>query len=173
MNARPSLPREVEGKYVLLVVFFLGLAGAGGGWLYHQRLQRRPLALWGSEAANLILRAPDVEFCRLKRASEGALSSQVIATNRETFETTDCHDAARIRGFLHLRHSLLNDFSFDWSDAATGKHDWQYVVRFRDGDQTATLLISADFNYVMLVEREATISVMPIAAGLKEVLAGR
>ncbi|HQU47211.1 MAG TPA: hypothetical protein PK867_30690, partial [Pirellulales bacterium] len=103
-------PRLISGKYALLAVVALGLAGAVGGWWYRQSLQRRPLALWGHEAASLMVRAHSVELCRLEQVTKVALSIAIKADGH-AYQRVNCVDAARIRGFLHLRHSLLNDYS--------------------------------------------------------------
>ncbi|HET6883281.1 MAG TPA: hypothetical protein VFI31_24135 [Pirellulales bacterium] len=171
MNVKPPVPKQMEGKYVLFAIVLLGVAGGGGGWWYHQHLQRRPLILWGAEAANLILRAPDVELCRLqKKAPAGGASINLLVANGETYEATDCKDATRMRGFLHLRHSLLNDYSFDWSDPESAQREWRYVLRFRDGPKTATILVSDDFGYVQLAETGAKACIQPIAEGVEQVL---
>ena len=158
----------ISGKYALLAVVTLCIAGAGGGWWYQQNLQRRPLALWGRDSAQLILRAGDVELCRLERV-DGARSRDAIEVRGKSYHPIECLNAARIPGFLHLRHSLLNDYSFDWDDVATGEHDWRYALRFRDGDKTASLLISDDFSYALLVETGAQACITPIAGGIKKV----
>lgn len=164
-----SPPKLVEGKFVLLAIFGLGMAAAGGGWWYQHSLQRRPLDLWGHEAANLILNAGDVKLCRFQPPTEGTQSTVIEAVGA-AFELLDCKDAAGIRGMLNLRHSLLSDYSFDWTDSAGGAQDWRYALRFRDDDHTATLLVSTDFHYALLVETGAKASIRPIARGVRDVI---
>lgn len=168
-EAASSPPKLVEGKYVLLAVFALSAAAAGGGWWYQHSLQRRPLKLWGHEAAQLMLSAEDVELCRLEPASHDMPSTAIVADGH-AFQPLDCKNAGGIRGILHLRHSLLSDYSFDWTDTASGEDDWRYSLRFRDGEKTATLFISADFRYALLVETGAKACIKPIARGIKDVI---
>ena len=161
-------PRLISGKYVLLAVVALGLAGAAGGWWYQHHLQRRALELWGAGAARLILSASDVQLCRIE-PSVGDAKSIGITVDGKGYWANDCIDATRIPGFLHLRHSLLNSYSFDWNDVASGDHHWRYAIRFRDGDQTASILISADFSYAMLAEAGSRACIKPIAHGIEQV----
>lgn len=161
---------RVDGKYVLLAVLALGVIGAGGGWWYRKSLQRRPLELWGGEAAGLFIQARDVEICRLRAVVND--DDNIIRAEGKAYRAVDCVDADLLRGFVHLRHSLLNDHSFDWADVSDRGSDWLYIMRFRDGGKTATLLISADCRYALLAENGAKASVKPIASGIEQVIGG-
>ncbi|HVA49056.1 MAG TPA: hypothetical protein VNH11_22025 [Pirellulales bacterium] len=108
----------------------------------------------------------------MEATTNGALSNAIKADGH-AYEPLDCVDAGRMPGFLHLRHSLLNDYSFDWADAASGEHDWGYLIRFRDDAKTATLLISRDFGYALLVETGAKACVRPVGPGIEQVLGDR
>jgi hypothetical protein len=164
-----TAPRLVEGKYVLLAVLAIGIAGAGGGWWYHQSLQRRPLKLWGRDAARLILQAPDVEFCQLQPAADQSQPATIFI-DEKSYEVHGCRNVARRPGFLHLRHSLMNDYSFDWSDSPVRLMRCKYLLRFRDGEKTATLAVADDYEYAKLLETGATGSIRPIASGMADVL---
>lgn len=164
-----TAPRMIEGKHALLAVLAIGVVGAGAGWWYQHSLQRRPLALWGGNAARLMLYAPDVAFCELEQTPGEPSSDSIVIAGERYFEH-DRQDAARRPGFIHLRNSLLHDYGFDWSDAATGARRWRSMLRFRQDDQTATLVFSDDFQYVMLVETGATACLRPIASGMRDVL---
>lgn len=162
-------PRLIDGKYALLVVIALGVAGAGGGWWYQHNLQRHSLELWGHDAARLMLNAPEVDLCTLEQTSGTSLSTKIVIEG-QSYVTEDCGSVAGRRGFVHLRHSLLNDYSFDWPDPAAGAKRWRYLLRFRDGEKTARLVLADDFHYAMLLETGATACIKPIAAGMKTVL---
>ncbi|HEX7375477.1 MAG TPA: hypothetical protein VF278_00115 [Pirellulales bacterium] len=164
-----TTPRMIEGKHALLAVLAIGVVGAGAGWWYQHGLQRRPLALWGGNAARLILYAPEVAFCELEQSPGESSSNSVVIAGEPYFEH-GCQDVARRPGFIHLRNSLLHDYSFDWSDTAAGARRWRSMLRFRQDDQTATLVFTDDFQYVMLVETGATACLRPIASGLRDVL---
>lgn len=166
-----SPPKLIDGKYVLLVVLAVGLAGSGGGWWYHQSLQRRPLQLWRGEAAGLFLQAPRVELWQVEKVNPPASPPHQLTTaNGDAYRVLKRTNVSRAPGFLHLRHSLLNHYSFNWSDAADGERDWRYALRFVDGVRAATLLVSADFQYAMLAESGAAASIRPIAGGVELLL---
>lgn len=159
---------RIDGKYALLLVLALGVCGAGGAWWYRQGMQRRPLELWGAEAAGLMVHARDVEVCRLEPATDD--DAPAIRADDKLYQAIECLNAERLPGFLHLRHSLLNDHSFAWEDAAGQEIAWRYAIRFRDGEKTATLLISKDFRYALLAETGAKACVSPIAIGIEQVI---
>ena len=166
-------PKFIDGKLALLLVAALGVAGAAGGWWYQQSLQRRPIRLWGREAAVLFVNAPQAELWRLE-AQPNTPSGTVdfVAADGQAFRVLEKVNVSQARGFLHLRHSLLSDHSFEWSpDAPSGRRDWRYALRFTDGDRGATLLVSDDFQHAMLAETSAEASTRPIGTGLKELFA--
>lgn len=168
-SATNDRANRVDSKYVLLVVVGLGVLGAGGGWWYRHRLQRRPLELWGAQAAGLMVHAPDVEVCLLEPATDDGIANAIRADGK-TYQTTGCLSGARLPGFLHLRHSLVNDHSFDWNDVTAADSDWRYAIRFHDGGRTATVLISASFHHALLAETGAKASIQPIASGIEQVI---
>jgi hypothetical protein len=160
-------PRFSDGKLALFLVLGLGVAGAAGGWWYQQSLQRRPIRLWGRDAAVLFVSAPQAELWRLEAHAKTG-SPDFAAADGEAFRVLHKVNVSQARGFLHLRHSLLSDHSFDWSaDTASGRRNWRYALRFIDGDRVATLLISDDFQHAMLAETSAAASISPIAHGIK------
>lgn len=155
----------IDGKLALLVVLGLGVAGAAGGWWYQQGLQRRPIRLWGYEAATLFISAPHVELWRLEPGAEAA---DVMIADGEGFRAVEKVDVSQAHGFLHLRHSLLSDPSFDWSSENSRPKGWRFALRFSDGSRIAMLLISEDFQHAMLAETRAEASIAPIADGVKK-----
>jgi hypothetical protein len=162
-------PRFINGKVALLLVVALGVAGASGGWWYQQSLQRRPIRLWGRDAAVLFVSAPHAELWQLEAQDQArSAAPDFMAANQEAFRVLEKVNVSQARGFLHLRHSLLNDHSFEWSaNRASGRRNWRYALRFVDGDRVATLLVSDDFQHAMLGETSTEASISPIAAGVK------
>ena len=161
-------PKLVEGKYVLIAVLALGIAGSGAGWWYHRSLQRRPLKLWGREAATLFLQAAQVELLRLGPIHPLASSSPDLVTSQgDAFRVLQRVNVSGARGLLHLRHALLSDYSFDWTESTEGGRNWPFALHFRDGTTTATLLISDDFHYAMLAERGTVASIRPMSDGVE------
>lgn len=162
--------RLIDGKLALVVVVLLGVSGAAGGWWYQQQQQRRPLQLWGNEAAQLFLRAPQVELWRLTPVARiASLRLDVVTAKGERFHATDRIDVSHAPGFLHLRHSLVGDNSFDWSaPEVSPRTTWTYALHFVDGDRSATLLISDDCHQAMLAETGARASIAPLAGAIEE-----
>jgi hypothetical protein len=167
-----AFARLTNEKYALLIVVVLGVSGAAGGWWYQQSLQRRPLQLWGHDAARLVLQAPRVELWRLKPlAKTDSAKADLTTADGEAFRIVDRIDVSQARGFLHLRHSLVSDHSFDWPPrVGADRESWRYALRFSDGDHVATLLISDDFHHAMLAETGAEASIGPIADGIEELI---
>ncbi|HEX5443489.1 MAG TPA: hypothetical protein VFW87_06660 [Pirellulales bacterium] len=168
------------GKYVIAALLAIGLCGAGGGWFYHRQMQRRVIALWGVDAAALILSAPEVEGWKLQAADSQPASDGGTVTDGDTvswaggkWRIVETTGAAHAPGMPHLRRRLVQDDSFDWSATpAAQDRIWQYALRFSDGGCQATLLFDADYQCAGLAETGAVASVAPIARGLETVLPG-
>ena len=163
-------PKRIDGKLAILIVVILGVSGAAGGWWYQQNQQRRPLERWGRDAAQLFLKAPRVELLRLTPAAPTAsLRIDVVTADGERFHATDRINVSQAPGFLHLRHSLVSDNSFDWSTAEkASRATWRYALHFVDGDHAATLLIADDYHTAMLAETGAQVSIGPLASAIDE-----
>jgi hypothetical protein len=146
-------PKWIDGKLALLLVL---------------ALQQRPIHLWGREAAVLFVNAPRAELWRLETPPETPSEAELVTADGQRFRVAEKVDVSQARGFLHLRHSLLSDHSFDWSADTSGSKNWRYAVRFVDGDRIATLLVSDDFRYAMLGKTSAEASIVPIAGGVKK-----
>lgn len=162
-------PKLIEGKYAILGVLAVALAGALGSWWYHGQLQRRAISLWGRDVAELIQTAPQAELLKLEPAGDGAKDDakngdrDVLAARGVKLAIVERRDASRAPGLVHLRHSLISDKSFLWSAPLEAcRPRWQYALRFSDGDRAATLLLDFDCEQAMLVEKGARVSIQPM-----------
>lgn len=158
-------PRLIEGKYAIVGVLVVALAGALGSWWYHGQLQRRAISLWGREVAELIQTAPQAELLKLEPAGDDATNGRrdVLAAHGVKLAIVERRDASRAPGLIHLRRSLISDKSFLWSAPLEAcRPRWQYALRFSDGDRAATLLLDFDCEQAMLAEKGARVSIQPM-----------
>lgn len=178
---RPDARGSHHGKYVIAALVALGLMGAGGGWLYHRQTQKRAIAFWGSDAAALIVSSPEVEIAQLVAADAPQdatgdpqdATRDTVAWAGRTCRIVARAEAAHAPGMPHLRRRLVHDDSFDWAATPAGHRVvWQYALRFSDRGGQATVLFDADCQWAALAETGATVSVGPLARGLKTVLPG-
>jgi len=158
----------IHGKHAILVVFAVGMVGGVGSWCYYQALQRRVLELWGPEAAALMVHAPQAEALWLERAAaQGGLDEVDLGGTR--FAVRGRADVSHAAGLIHLRHSLINDRSFDWS-APEGDclPRWEYALRFIDGNRSAAVLVAANCRRAKLASGSREVSLAAQASGMPE-----
>jgi hypothetical protein len=158
-------PRMIQGKHAILAIFAIGLIGGAGSWWYYHVLQRRVLELWGPEAAALMVHAPRAEALWLAPAGahDGLDDVDLGGTH---FAVRQRADVSRSAGLIHLRHSLINDRSFDWSAPESDCHPrWEYALRFTDGDQSATVLVASNCRCARLAGRTREVSLAFQGAG--------
>jgi len=161
--------RTLHGKYAILTILLLGVALAVYSQRFHAQLQRRPLELWGKTNAQLMVNAPLVNALRLGPVDAKGAEFPVerLMVGGEHFSVLKEKDVATKPGFSHVRQSLVNEASFDWSakDEAC-RPEWKYALEFSDGDYTALLLIAPNCGTVRLAETGATASMQPVMKGI-------
>lgn len=160
------------GQRLVAGMFALGFLGAAVSWWYYQQLQRRPLELWGTDSAALMMRAPRATALKLAPAGDeppdnGPSTGESLAFDGQRWTISERRDVSQARGFSHIRHSLVHGRSFAWDDPPDDRHpQWTYGLEFTEGDRTATLLFDFDLGQAILLERGARVSIQPIVAGL-------
>ncbi|MBI2824577.1 MAG: hypothetical protein HYX69_07825 [Planctomycetia bacterium] len=166
----------VRGKWVILAIVALAVAAGAFSWFYFAWLQRRPLALWGSHAAALMMRAPTARAYRLEpmadaAAGDAAPGQPVFAVDGEPFRGTAARDVSRAKGFLHIRQSLVHNASFAWDEPAGDcQPKWEYAIEFEDRGERAVVAFAFNCGRIALVESDRTASIRPAAAEIKSFL---
>jgi hypothetical protein len=161
----------IEGKYAILVVFLLGLLGAVGSWWYHSQLQRQAIAFWGTQNAALIQRAPHVDFMQLEPAETAASgnAAETLKIGGRPYLIVRRIDGSRTSGLIHLRHSLVQDGSYNWSlPLSDCRPDWQYALRFEDAGASATVALDFSCGQLLALDMDKQLSIQPMAEGLEE-----
>lgn len=141
---------QISGRLIIAVVLSLAVAMSGGAWLYQYSYSRQAAAFWGSEAAQLIVKSPQLDLLELAPAGSdrdaGPVDGERIAGQPIVAE----HDLSGKPGLIHLRHVFTQDSNFDWNakrrEPASGSRDWGYALRFADGDHRQIVLLDHDFK---------------------------
>lgn len=146
----PYQPTLVSGKWVLLFVGAVSIAGAAFGWLWTYDAQRGPRDFWGIETWKLIGRAPVIRAERLvpeTPATDGATKPAfypglvVVLYDPGESSRYVVEDSKRVENepglsyanqSASLREALANYRSYDWdSKAATLQRPaWRYALVF-------------------------------------------
>ncbi len=177
----PGAGPMVQGKVAILAIVFLGVAASIGSCVYYARLQQRPLALWGSEPARLMLRAPQALAYKLEPAEGEAAAGagMIVDVAGERLRLVGKRDVTQAPGFSHIRQSFVHNASFDW-EAAPGdcQPRWTHALRFVDGEQSATMLFAFNCGRAALVSGEPAVadlarrsaSIRPVSAAIEKFL---
>jgi hypothetical protein len=163
---------QISGRLVIIVMFVLAFAMAGGAWLYQYNYSRRSAEFWG-ESSRLIGKSPELQFLELAPlevpeedesgagklaagdATDGsedeAPNEAVDPNNLVAGRAVTAHDDLRNeKGLIHLRHIFIQDDNFQWdarSREATGTdRDWGYALRFVEGPSEQVVLLGSDFQ---------------------------
>lgn len=159
-------------KYAIAVILVVGIIAAVASQWYYHRLQQRPLALWGMGSAKLMLNAPLIVALHLAPAEQvkgkpEAENFERININGLRLVVLESRDVTAAPGISHLRHSLVNDGSFDWSATdENGQPAWEYALDFEAGDVSAMVMFAPKCNRALLVETGTSASVSPIMPGI-------
>ncbi|HEX3654795.1 MAG TPA: hypothetical protein VHV55_03265 [Pirellulales bacterium] len=165
--------RTIPGKYAILTMLVLGVAAAAYTQFYYARLQRRPIELWGGYNAQLMMNAPLVNAMLLAPTDNkaGAEHLERLMVGGEHLSVLAEKDVTNQPGFSHVRQSLVNDTSFDWSGPDKDcKPEWKYGLEFSNGEHTALLLIAPNCGLARLTDTGATGAMRPVMPGIERFL---
>lgn len=142
---------QISGRLVIIVMFALAFAMAGGAWLYQYNYSRRSAEFWG-ESSRLIGKSPELQFLQLAPVSQGEESGGDLENAVAGRAVTAHHDLRNAKGLIHLRHIFIQDDNFLWDDrsrepAASERH-WAYALRFVEGANEQIVLLGNDFQII-------------------------
>jgi len=162
-----------SGKYAIVAIAVLAAGLVAFGLWFHYQQQRAALEFWGTDTAERIVQAPQVEAWLLESGD-----GEVQADGR-TWRVLETRDVSRAPGFSHVRLSLIKDGSFRWTAAPpTAPVEWRYALVFRDspsapsGDfdarDAALVLFSRDCEWLLLATSGRTAAVPALSVGMRQ-----
>ena len=169
---------QLSGRLVIIAVFAIALAMAGGAWLYQYNYSRRSAEFWGP-SARLIARSPELQFLQLAPFPPDEAEPPVAPANSVAGRAVvDHHDLRNKRGLIHFRHAFTQDGNFLWDarsrEAAASRRDWSAALRFVDGPEEQFVLLGNDFQLLGKLSPDGTqVDVLPcprMAAAIKRYL---
>ena len=158
-----------SGKLVLVGMITLAVVLATIAVWHRRESTRRPLELWGAEAAGLIAGSSRAELLVLSGVA-GA-EGDYVEHKGSKIAVQQRYDLKQVRGLVHLRAALVEDASFHWGEQSECQPVWQYGLQFIEGDRQAIVLLDLDCGVAAVAGRDEIVSIRPIAAGLKQVIA--
>ncbi len=164
----PSDHSNRSARWAVVVMLLLSFAAAYMAWQYNTTIQRRPLALWGSDRARTFVHAEKMNLDRLEPGL-GSESQLTLTVGNQLFHVVETRDVTAHSGFIYIRHGIVNDRAFDWEaklDPALAQ--WRYAIRAHFADDRVTLLVDPERGWIHMIEANETASVRPIAAGIKQ-----
>jgi hypothetical protein len=144
---------QLRGKLVILLIFVAATAMSGYAWWHQLQAGRRSAAFWGSDAAVLVRYAPEVEFISLRPKSEDPESSPfTLMIDNLEYVLGQPLNITSSRGMVHVRHALIDDLSFDWDSTADDTGQWEFLLRFRDGQRQATAAVDTKTGHIYFLD---------------------
>ena len=129
-----------RGHYVIFFIFALALAMGSLAVWWHDQQGERAQAFWGTQTANVIRHAPQVEALQLGGSDETARA--LLFDGKAELHVLSVQEVTLRPGLVHARHALIDDLSFDWSATAPMESPrWTYALRFTAADSEVTVLI--------------------------------
>ncbi len=165
-----------RGNLVIIAIVAIGLLAASLSLVYHRQSGRRALALWGTETALLIARAPQVQVLELAPAdavepaavdaeSGGGQPIQRLGIGGRFYNVAAAKDAVEARGMSNIRSAMVRDASFDWeaTDKAEASPTWQYGMEFTESGHRALVLFDFNTGRIGSTTSEQTAALQPEA----------
>ena len=160
-----------QGKLAVLLIFALAIAMAVFAIVYQAQQDRLLLDAWSSEHITRIRKSPQVELIRLQRGSASTTDEADGFTVRGTpVKVSSRRDISDASGFVHARHVLVQDSSYDWNRGVDelAEVEWLYGFVFRDDEGTSTVLLDQPGEVVYLVEADSALTTGEMAQRLQK-----
>jgi hypothetical protein len=151
----------VRGKIALVGMLIVagGLAIFGWWWRYEQANQASEF--WGRNHIQTLLNPGTTEVFFITKPDESSEHERISFRN-QAWQLGTPRVLTQARGFLHARHSLTQDVSFDWERATDQlTPHWQMGVRLSHAGQTTTLLFDFDQQLLGVLELDKIVSLSP------------
>ncbi len=133
----------------MALLLLVALSMSGLAWWYQHSQTRGVLAHWGAAAAMRIEKAEPVVAYRLVRrlpenpdAAPANSRPPIVTIGQQTYQLEQPVQLTGRRGFLHFRHALLKQTSYDWEAKPPKQPQWEYLLRFGEGTGSFELIIA-------------------------------
>lgn len=174
MSDAPSDPASgISGKYVIVLLLVLGLAGAAGAGWYFMQSERQARDWLMPANAELVLKGERVTLMRLSESNPGDRQrlSETLLVDTLAMAVVRRVDISDAEALPSIRRLLLKDASYDWSGAPDNCQPcWPFALRFTDEnlDRSTTILLDFDCRLARIHPFGATgVSIAPVADGLQ------
>ncbi len=141
----------MKGKYIVVSLAILALAMATFGWWVRMQQSRRVLELWGDDGTVLLRKAPVVQLYFYEVAppeGDGKQEWDAVEVEGESYHAYGPIDLVGQPGFMHARHTLLEDVSYHWDGQAASQLNWKFGLKFVDGDESIQLYFDPEQKVV-------------------------
>lgn len=158
-----------RGKFIIVLIFGVALAMSGYAWWHQYRAGRQSAEFWGLPAMRTIKRAAVVEYIPLLPPTSESPELATIDLPGGSFRRGEPIDVSQSRGLIHARHALVDDLSYDWSDAGPAVVTGGFLLRFQEQGAVVTAALDLEAGVVHFVERDRSARLVPhIAAGFRK-----
>lgn len=159
------------GKLAVLLIFALAISMAVFAIVYQAQQDRLLLDSWSSEHITRIRKSPQVELLRLQRGTAaGADAADGYLVGGKPVAVTSRRDISDASGFVHARHVLVQDSSYDWNREVSGlgTADWLFGFVFSDDQGKSTILLDQRGEVAYLVEADSALTTGEMAQRLRK-----
>jgi hypothetical protein len=177
-----------RGSIAILIILLVAVGAAAISVWYHYANQKLVQEFWGSSAAMLITRAPEVTAMQLgepgrqmspdddepeppadseENETEGAVLTapkMALEFNQIPWLVVASSDAAKAKGIGNLRRALVLDSTYEWSAPPAEEPKWQYALDMTDDRNFAAVLFDFKTRQVGLAGGRRTLVMNEAAA---------
>jgi len=132
-------PPQTSGKLLTLGLIAIAIAAAAFAWWFQFSRGRRALAYWGGADAAVIRHGERAALLVIGPEGKGAK----LDIGGAEYEITRVVPLDNAPGFVHARHALIDDASYQWDAAPPQSVTWTHALQFEDArGRTVTVAIS-------------------------------
>ncbi len=155
-----------QGRWLVVAVLVMALGFASVAWWYHANQSRSILRHWGAETAILIEKGEPVDLFRLEPLpadAEPLPGSPVRTIGGVRYRVGPPVRLSGSRGFLHVRHALVQPTTYRWTQPPPQRPQWQYLLRFGNAQKNTEIVIAPQQQVVAEASGRRAVMMGPMA----------
>lgn len=134
-----------QGRWLVGAILVMAFGFAGVAWWYHANQSRSVLRHWGADTAMLIENGEPVDLFRLEPLpadAEPLPDTRVRTIDGVRYRVGPSVRLSGTRGFLHVRHALVQPTTYLWAQPPPLHPEWRYLLRFGNARKNAEIVIA-------------------------------
>jgi hypothetical protein len=156
---------QFNGKLVTILLVGIALAMASYAWWFQFSRGQRALAYWQGANAAVIRHGEAADLLVLQSPDDAGNDEAVptLSIDGREYRVTKRVTLDQAPGFVHARHALIDDGSYQWEKEPQGELTWSHALVFENkAKQRVTVVIALPGGFLRTQQGERPLAMSKI-----------